>query len=480
MSLTSTDSLTTNRLEEWKAARSLLKDFDDRISDLRKYGFTVVTALLAINSFLLPSSIGGKDALTDQVKLAAIGSMMLLIVALRYVERSYRLFQDAVAGRARILERVMNFELTEKISERYKRSFELSHTDLVYFFFLVAVFGLGLAVVSQTLSLSLNGYITLGLLVAFSIIPISQSIMLAKSRSARTRTSSIRVRVLSRWAWALSTFRTSESRRAKILRLGRWLVDFSQRVIDENLVTSLYVFGFAILGVKLAMLYLFFHLSEVALVILSTLVSFLLLASLAFIVMAQRLSPTWGKGDWTVDRVQCKVGEPINVMVTNLGDESKFLPSSNMFEVQTLDGILVGGPFTLPADPDRKLSSWIYEKKPDKSHLWLGNWDSYTWTWDTSNVSQGIYRIVPYERRNERRVLGAPLPQKIMVTSDRQKFQVSTTDGDSHECLVTNWAEAAFLDNRFDLIACTTHKRSLAECLRVKQTKVTKAKRDAG
>jgi hypothetical protein len=40
-------------LEEWKQARDVLKSFDDRIHDLRKYGFTFITGLMAVEGILL-------------------------------------------------------------------------------------------------------------------------------------------------------------------------------------------------------------------------------------------------------------------------------------------------------------------------------------------------------------------------------------------------------------------------------------------
>ncbi len=434
MSLSSGDVLTTNRLEEWKAARSLLKDFDDRVGDLRKYGFTVVTALLAINSFLLPSSVGGKDSLTDQVKLAAIGSMMLLIVALRYVERSYRLFQDAASTRARIIERILNFELTGKISDRFQKGYEMSHVDLVYFFFLFAVFGLGLAVVSQTLALSLQGHVYLGVLVGIAAIPISASVLRARPASPL------------------------------------------RRIRGNGIAIFLFLCGLAILAVNLVTLYEAFHLSSSEAIILGTLMLFFVLASSAFILMAMRLSPQYGKVDWTIDRIECEVGDPIRITLTNLGEERRFLPNSEMFQVQSVDGTLIGHEFSLPADEERRMSEWIYDETHDMDYIWLREWDSFTWTWDETSIP-GAYRIVPYEEKDGERLLGAPLRQRVLVKSAKQKFLVVTTDNAIHDCAVANWAEISFQGNRFDLISCSTHGRSLAECLRVNGTTVRDARR---
>src|SRR5437870_331936 len=96
-----------NRLEEWKVARDVLQQFDNRIHELRKYGFTVVTTLLTLSGFLLnapiaPTSTGGTQPLPDPTKVAVVGTIMLLIVGLRFLERNYQLFNRATSIRARI------------------------------------------------------------------------------------------------------------------------------------------------------------------------------------------------------------------------------------------------------------------------------------------------------------------------------------------------------------------------------------------
>src|SRR2546430_9815160 len=148
----SNDDLTDNRLEEWKAAREGLTKFDDRIHDLRKYGFSVVTTLLTVSGFL---STTGTTQVGDQVRVTVTAAIMLLIVALRYMERNYQMFQRATAIRARILERSLNLELTDKISAWYSRG-KLWHADFVYTFFAIAAFFVGLsATVSSLYRLSL-------------------------------------------------------------------------------------------------------------------------------------------------------------------------------------------------------------------------------------------------------------------------------------------------------------------------------------
>ena len=63
-----------NYMEEWKVARELLASFDDRLDNLRKYGFSFLTALLTADSILLPGSVPAlaDKALSDPVKLAVL------------------------------------------------------------------------------------------------------------------------------------------------------------------------------------------------------------------------------------------------------------------------------------------------------------------------------------------------------------------------------------------------------------------------
>jgi len=61
--------------KEWEVARNVLKEFDDRIHDLRKYGFSFLTALLAAEALLIPGPIAeaaGKAGIPDLIKLAVL------------------------------------------------------------------------------------------------------------------------------------------------------------------------------------------------------------------------------------------------------------------------------------------------------------------------------------------------------------------------------------------------------------------------
>lgn len=126
-----------NAEKEWESCRDVLGKFDDRIHDLRKIGFTFLTALLTAQSLLIPSNVG-TTPLPSAIKLTVMVATLLLVVTLRLLEKNYELFQKAAATRAMILERTLNIEVTETISDR-------SRSDHFSFFVTVVYFGFALA-----------------------------------------------------------------------------------------------------------------------------------------------------------------------------------------------------------------------------------------------------------------------------------------------------------------------------------------------
>jgi hypothetical protein len=128
--------------KEWETARDVLQKFDDRIHDLRKYGFSFVTALLTAQSLLIPY-VKDTTSVPDDVKLGVIAITLLLIVTLRLLEKNYQLFQAAAATRALILETRLNLELTETISQRYKDDYVNLLVLGLYILFAVGVGAVG-------------------------------------------------------------------------------------------------------------------------------------------------------------------------------------------------------------------------------------------------------------------------------------------------------------------------------------------------
>lgn len=133
-------------MTEWKKGRSTVEDFDTRLHELRKYGFSFLTALLAAEGILIPAAVAAaatSPGIPSVAKLGIFIVTLLLILALRLIDRYYVLFIKAIVDRTLILERVLNLELTETISQRHRdEKFRISIIGL-YISFSVGVGLLG-------------------------------------------------------------------------------------------------------------------------------------------------------------------------------------------------------------------------------------------------------------------------------------------------------------------------------------------------
>jgi hypothetical protein len=162
--------------EDWQEARAVLKNFDERLHDLRKYGFTLITALLAIQGLLLPfvplGPIAPTTVLTTEkgpdgaitkftnattldptkrensvtnnglpypVKIAILAATAILVIALRWLDGHYQGIQRGAALRAKVVERFLNLEVTEEISLRYRIEKLQARINHLYYAFEVAI-----------------------------------------------------------------------------------------------------------------------------------------------------------------------------------------------------------------------------------------------------------------------------------------------------------------------------------------------------
>ncbi len=117
--MVSENIINANFMKEWETARAVLAGFDTHLHDLRKYGFSLITAFLATNAIIFQTKIFTIE-LTDNIKLAILGVTLLLIFTLSMIDQTYRVFLRAAADRAKILERSLNLHLTEVILNREK------------------------------------------------------------------------------------------------------------------------------------------------------------------------------------------------------------------------------------------------------------------------------------------------------------------------------------------------------------------------
>lgn len=159
-----------NLFSEWTTARDILTEYDGMLHDLRKYGFSFLTALLAAESVLVPtivskSGVEGGTVLPNSVKVAVLVVNFLLIILLRLLDRNYEVFQDAAATRALVLEKKLNLELTEIISVRYNGSHVRSYITGLYAAFVLGVYGIGWVVLSPD-------WLSIEILTAFFVVSI--------------------------------------------------------------------------------------------------------------------------------------------------------------------------------------------------------------------------------------------------------------------------------------------------------------------
>lgn len=253
-------------LKEWETAREVLSKFDDRLHDLRKIGFTFITALLSADAIIFVNWIEGVE-LPDYIKLAVLLVTLLLIVTLLLVDRNYQIFQRAAATRAKILERRLNLELTEVIAQRYRTQSVQDYVTSVYMLFTGGVFFLGVAALSDPITI-------LVLLIA--------------------------------WIGTIYAIYRANNR----------------------------------IGMRYP----------------------------------------YGTLDWTIDRLQCKSGETIQITLTNLSAD-KEIPK-DPFPSGTVMWQIV------PEDDENAV------KTEELDHpLSIGADDSHTWLWETKSVQKGIYRV---------------------------------------------------------------------------------------
>jgi hypothetical protein len=137
-------------LDEWKEARSVLARFDNNLHDLRKYGFSFVTALLAANGLI---SISQTSMVPAEVKASILVVTMGLIVALKLLDCHYLCFEKAASLRCRILEDRLNLELTGDLAYFYKLENWWVNILVLYLGFIGLTATLGIAILWNQLTL---------------------------------------------------------------------------------------------------------------------------------------------------------------------------------------------------------------------------------------------------------------------------------------------------------------------------------------
>lgn len=113
-----TDPSKSIHFQEWKECRSSIARFDDKVLNLRKFGFSLLTLLLGSSGFLYAELI--KDVnLNNGAVIGIYFAIMLLILGLFRMDRMYQVFLRGAVNRAKTLEDLPDLQmaLSKKISE---------------------------------------------------------------------------------------------------------------------------------------------------------------------------------------------------------------------------------------------------------------------------------------------------------------------------------------------------------------------------
>jgi len=154
-------------LDEWKEARSVIARFENNLHDLRKYGFTFVTALLAADGLL---SQGGNTVVPPGVKAGVLVTTMGLIVTLKLLDTHYGLFQKAASIRGRLLEDRLNLDITSDLSMFYELEHWRAYVQALYYGFVGLTVLVGFAILEsdrRLVALTLVAGAASGLLINF-------------------------------------------------------------------------------------------------------------------------------------------------------------------------------------------------------------------------------------------------------------------------------------------------------------------------
>jgi hypothetical protein len=134
-------------LEEWQEARSVIARFDNILHDLRKFGFSFITAIIAADSVIGQATGIGSLIVTPRVKVAIVLSTVVLVVSLYTLDRFSRAIQYGAELRALKIEKKLDMELTQKIKDLYEKEGAGNFVDVLYGGFILAAVVLGIALV---------------------------------------------------------------------------------------------------------------------------------------------------------------------------------------------------------------------------------------------------------------------------------------------------------------------------------------------
>lgn len=144
------------RFHDWEECRKTIGRLDTILTDLRKYGFSIITGLLTAGTFLAFSKPEGASSLPPPGNAASLLPspgiaavfivVMVLVAALFSVDTYYQVLVSGAAERALDLEAVMNppIRVTKYLSINAMRSGNAFVILALYIILLMTTEGMGI------------------------------------------------------------------------------------------------------------------------------------------------------------------------------------------------------------------------------------------------------------------------------------------------------------------------------------------------
>ncbi|MDD1730411.1 MAG: hypothetical protein LUQ50_15255 [Methanospirillum sp.] len=178
--------LPNNFLDEWKEIRTIIGRYEGNLLQIRTYGFAFLAALFTVNSLqILVTTISN-----EYVRFGLIVLTIVFIVALWLLDLDYRKLEEAAIIRARILETMLNIEITDTITGKYERHKLYDYEKLVYSSFIIIAGILGIIIVPPGILDILIIIISIGGILAVKNLPDILALNISKHNKDATNSNS--------------------------------------------------------------------------------------------------------------------------------------------------------------------------------------------------------------------------------------------------------------------------------------------------
>lgn len=125
-------------LDEWKECRATIGRFDGLLVDLRKTGFSFVTAIASGATFFF--AVDKSSQVPESGKFAVFTIIMVLTLTLYVVDRVHQIMQQEAVDLACRLEASLDLTITGLLGSNYTRSYAIGLGVGLYWVLLIAVY----------------------------------------------------------------------------------------------------------------------------------------------------------------------------------------------------------------------------------------------------------------------------------------------------------------------------------------------------